>query len=141
MTAVPGCCAAINALVISGLSSKSFVFVGFLSDDNKALKEQLGELKNETRTMIFYISPHDVLKNLKLLIDVFGEDRIASVSREMTKIHEETIRGTLKDILSNFESRDIKGEFVLVVAGIDKNVIKECRKNLLKAFYDSENKK
>ena len=60
-----------------------------------------------------------------MLIDVFGEDRIASVSREMTKIHEETIRGTLKDILSNFESRDIKGEFVLVVAGIDKNVIKD----------------
>ena len=125
VTAVPGCCAAINALVISGLSSKSFVFVGFLSDDNKTLKEQLGELRNETRTMIFYISPHDVLKNLKLLIDVFGEDRIASISREMTKIHEETIRGTLKDILSNFESRDIKGEFVLVVAGIDKNVIKD----------------
>ena len=141
VTAVPGCCAAINALVLSGLNSKSFVFVGFLADDNKKLKEQLDELKNETRTMIFYISPHDVIKNLKLLIDTFGEMRLASISREMTKIHEETVRGTLKELLTNFESRDIKGEFVLVVDGIDKNIIKELEtekwlKLSVKEHYD-----
>lgn len=125
VTAIPGCCAAINALVLSGLNSKSFVFVGFLNDDNKKLKEQLASLKDETKTMIFYLSPHDVIKDLRILIDTFGEMRFASISREMTKIHEETIRGTLKELLSDFENRDIRGEFVLVVEGIDKSVIKE----------------
>lgn len=122
--AVPGCCAAINALVLSGLDSDSFVFVGFLKDDNKKRKEQLENLKSETRTMVFYISPHDILKDLKQLIEVFGEERNASLSREMTKVHEETVRGTLKEIHKVFESRDIKGEFVLVVSGMDKDLLK-----------------
>lgn len=124
ITAVPGCCAAINALVLSGLDSDSFVFVGFLKDDNKKRKEQLENLKTETRTMVFYISPHDILKDLKQLIEVFGEERNASLSREMTKVHEETVRGTLKEIHKVFESRDIKGEFVLVVSGMDKDLLK-----------------
>lgn len=124
ITAVPGCCAAINALVLSGLDSDSFVFVGFLKDDNKKRKEQLENLKSETRTMVFYISPHDILKDLKQLIEVFGEERSASLSREMTKLHEETVRGTLKEIHKVFESRDIKGEFVLVVSGMDKDLLK-----------------
>lgn len=124
ITAVPGCCAAINALVLSGLDSDSFVFVGFLKDDNKKRKEQLENLKSETRTMVFYISPHDILKDLKQLIEVFGEERNASLSREMTKVHEETVRGTLKEIHKVFESRDIKGEFVLVVSGMDKDLLK-----------------
>jgi 16S rRNA (cytidine1402-2'-O)-methyltransferase len=124
ITAVPGCCAAINALVLSGLDSDSFVFVGFLKDDNKKRKEQLENLKSETRTMVFYISPHDILKDLKQLIEVFGEERNASLSREMTKVHEETVRGTLKEIYKVFESRDIKGEFVLVVSGMDKDLLK-----------------
>ena len=89
--AVPGACAGINALVVSGLSASSFVFVGFLSDDNKKRKKQIDNLKCEMRTMIFYISPHNIKKDLKLLIDVFGDERLASISREMTKIHEETI--------------------------------------------------
>ena len=125
VTAVPGCCAAINALVLSGLDTKSFVFVGFLYDDNKKLKEQLESLINETKTMVFYVSPHDVIDNLKSLISIFGEDRNATISREMTKIHEETVRGTLKDLMTYFSSKEIKGEFVLVVSGIDKDVIKE----------------
>lgn len=124
ITAVPGCCAAINALVLSGLDSDSFVFVGFLKDDNKKRKEQLESLKSETRTMVFYITPHDILKDLKQLIEVFGEERNASLSREMTKVHEETVRGTLKEIHKVFESRDIKGEFVLVVSGMDKDLLK-----------------
>lgn len=124
ITAVPGCCAAINALVLSGLDSDSFVFVGFLKDDNKKRKEQLENLKSETRTMVFYITPHDILKDLKQLIEVFGEERNASLSREMTKVHEETVRGTLKEIHKVFDSRDIKGEFVLVVSGMDKDLLK-----------------
>ena len=125
VTAVPGACAAVNALVLSGLDAKSFVFIGFLPDDKKKLKEQLDEIKNETRTMIFYISPHNIIDDLKNLITVFGKDRLASISREMTKIHEETLRGSLSDLLENFENRTIKGEFVLIVSGIDKNFIKE----------------
>lgn len=125
ITAVPGCCAAINALVVSGLDSKSFVFVGFLSEDNKKRRDQLSELKLETKTMVFYISPHDILKDINYLIEAFGEERMASISREMTKIHEEIIRGTLKAIYDEYSKRDIKGEFVLVVSGIDKNLKKE----------------
>lgn len=123
ITAIPGCSAVINALVLSGLDSDSFVFVGFLKDDNKKRKEQLKELEFETRTMVFYISPHDILKDIQYLIEIFGENRKASLSREMTKVHEETVRGTLKEIYNLFESRDIKGEFVLTVAGLDKKVL------------------
>ena len=125
VTAIPGCCAAINALVLSGLDAKSFVFIGFLPDDGKKRKELIEELSEETRTMIFYIAPHDILKSLKSLIEVFGTNRLAALSREMTKIHEECKRGTLEEIYDEFNKRDIKGEFVLVVDGIDRNVIKE----------------
>ena len=127
--AVPGCCAAINALVLSGLDAKSFIFVGFIQDDNKKREEQLSVLKNEIKTMIFYISPHDILKHLKYLIEVFGEDRSASLSREMTKVHEETIRGSIGYLLNYFENRDIKGEFVLVVSGLDKKIAKAIEVN------------
>lgn len=122
--AVPGACAAINALVVSGLDARSFVFVGFLSDDNKKRKEQLEELKNEIKTMIFYVSPHSFKKDIETLIKEFGEERESSVSREMTKIHEETTRGTLKEIFDDYESREIRGEFVLVVSGLDKEILK-----------------
>lgn len=126
---VPGACAGINALVISGLDASSFVFVGFLSDDNKMRKQMLNDLKVETKTMIFYISPHSLKKDLKSLMDVFGENRIASMSREMTKIYEETVRGSLIDIYDYFNSKAIKGEFVLIVSGIDKAEIVDTEKS------------
>lgn len=125
VTAVPGACAAVNALVLSGLDAKSFTFIGFLSDDKKKRCEQLEEIKKETKTMIFYVSPHDLLKNLNQLIENLGENRKASLSREMTKIHEETVRGTLKDILVYFESSNVRGEFVLIVDGLDKSIIRQ----------------
>ena len=125
---VPGACAGINALVVSGLDASSFVFVGFLSDDNKKRKNQLSDLENEMRTMIFYISPHNLKKDLKSLIEVFGETRLASISREMTKIHEETIHASLKEILNYFDSKEIRGEFVLVVSGIDKELVSNAKK-------------
>lgn len=124
ITAIPGACAAINALVLSGFDARSFVFVGFLYDDNKKRKEQLDELKSETRTMIFYISVHDILKDLKSFIQVFGEDRCVSVAREMTKVYEEIKRGTLKEIYEYFKNKEAKGEFVLVVSGLDKELKK-----------------
>ena len=125
---VPGACAGINALVVSGLDARSFVFVGFLSDDNKKRKNQLSDLVNEMRTMIFYISPHNLKKDLKSLIENFGEMRLASISREMTKIHEETIHASLKEILDYFDSKEIRGEFVLVVSGIDKEIVSNAKK-------------
>lgn len=125
VTAVPGACAAINALVLSGLDAREFVFVGFLEEDNKKKKIQLERLINETRTMIFYISPHSILKDLKSLSEVFGDERNVSITREMTKMHEEIKRGKIVDIINYYEVNEIRGEFVLVVEGIDKNIIRD----------------
>lgn len=125
LTAVPGACAAINALVMSGIDAKAFTFIGFLPEDNKHRKELLSKYRNETNTMIFYISSHNLKKDLKSLIETFGEERLASLSREMTKIHEENVRDSLSYISKHFDNKDIKGEFVLVVEGLDKNILKE----------------
>lgn len=125
ITAIPGACAAINALVLSGLSAKNFTFIGFLSEDNKKRKEQLSNLSDKMETMIFYISSHNLKKDIKSLIEVFGNDRDASISREMTKKFEETVRGNLAYISDYFSEKEIRGEFVLIVAGISKDVLKE----------------
>ena len=136
--AVPGACAGINALVVSGLSTSSFVFVGFLLDDNKKKKKQIDNLISETRTMIFYISPHNIKKDLKLLIDVFGDERKASISREMTKVHEETIRGTLKSIYNHFNENEVRGEFVLIVNGTDEEKITNAKREKWKEISVEE---
>lgn len=137
VTAIPGACAAINALVMSGMDARSFIFIGFLSDNNKVRKEQLSNLINDTRTMVFYISPHSFLKDIDSLMDVFGMNRIASVSREMTKIHEENIRASLKEIKEHFINTEIRGEFVLVVEGKDKaELLEEMKKKWLSISLD-----
>ena len=125
LIAIPGACAAVNALVLSGLSAKTFTFIGFLSEDNKKRKEQLSNLVDKMETMIFYISSHNLKKDLKSLIDVFGSDRKASLSREMTKKFEETIRGDLAFISEYFDEKEVKGEFVLVLNGADKDELRE----------------
>ena len=125
ITSVPGPCAAINALVMSGIDAKSFIFIGFLPEDNRHRKDALVNLAEETRTMIFYISSHNIKKDLKDLIEIFGDERNASLSREMTKIYEENVRSTLKNIYECFKEKIIRGEFVLVVEGLDKKVLKE----------------
>lgn len=129
ITAIPGACAAINALVLSGLDASEFVFIGFLQEDNVKRKKQLETLLNETKTMIFYISPHSLKKDLKSVIEIFGSDRKASIAREMTKKYEEVVRGSLDEINNHFTDKEIKGEFVLVVEGIDKLKLKEDLKN------------
>jgi 16S rRNA (cytidine1402-2'-O)-methyltransferase len=86
----------------------------------KGRQKKLTELVSEKRTMIFYESPYRVLKTLSQFIDYFGEDRNVSVSREMTKIHAETIRGTLKEVFSFFNNKSIKGEFVIILEGMLK---------------------
>ncbi len=113
---LPGATALIPALVQSGLPSDRFCFEGFLPH-KKGRAKRLAELAGEPRTMIFYESPYRVRKTLEQLAGVMGEDREVSVSRELTKKFEETVRGTLAELIAHFSVREPKGEFVIVVAG------------------------
>ncbi len=114
--ALPGATAFVPALTVSGLISNEFVFVGFLPV-KKGRQTKLNELKEEKRTLILYESPHKITKTLKDLAESFGAERKASLSREITKKFEETIRGTLTELHKISESRNLKGEMVLVVEG------------------------
>ncbi|MCU0446352.1 MAG: 16S rRNA (cytidine(1402)-2'-O)-methyltransferase [Microscillaceae bacterium] len=116
---LPGATAFVPALVKSGLPSERFTFEGFLPV-KKGRKTRLESLKNETRTMIFYESPFRLLKTLNEFIETFGTERPASVSRELTKMFEETFNGTLAEVLAHFQAKAIKGEIVLVVGGTEK---------------------
>ncbi len=113
---VPGPCAAVTALAVSGLATGRFTFEGFLSTAKKRRFEHLEELKTEKRTMIFYEAPHKLLQTLKDMLEVLGDRRV-SISREMTKLHEETLRTTLSGALAHFTETAPKGEFVLVIEG------------------------
>ncbi len=106
----------VPALSNSGLPSERFVFEGFLPP-KKGRQTRLIQLAEEERTIIFYESPHRLIKTLKQLAEYFGKDRMASVSREISKLHEENIRGTLEELLNYYENNTLKGEIVLVVAG------------------------
>lgn len=114
--ALPGATAFVPALTVSGLTSNEFIFVGFLPV-KKGRQTKLNELKEEKRTMIFYESPHKITRTLKDLAELFGEERKASLSREISKKFEETIRGNLIELHQISESRNLKGEMVLVVEG------------------------
>ena len=113
---LPGATALVPALVNSGFPTDRFVFEGFLPV-KKGRQTRLEHLASETRTMVFYESPHKLLKTLEQFSQVFGPDRPVSVSRELTKLFEETVRGSLQEVLAHFKSHPPKGEFVLVVAG------------------------
>lgn len=113
---LPGATAFVPALVKSGLPSDKFVFEGFLPH-KKGRKTRLELLAQEERTMVLYESPHRLLKALDQFIEHFGEDRQASVSRELTKLHEETVNGTLKELKAHFEKGQVKGEIVVVIDG------------------------
>lgn len=113
---IPGACAAISALCVSALPTQRFCFEGFLSVTRKNRLAHLESLKNEQRTMIFYEAPHKLLQTLQDLLEVLG-DRPVSLSRELTKLHEETFRGSLSQALAHFQQVQPKGEFVLVLAG------------------------
>lgn len=113
---LPGPTAFVPALVNSGLPSDRFTFEGFLPH-KKGRQTRLIELKEETRTMVFYESPHRLIKSLEQFAEYFGADRQASVSRELSKMFEETARGTLQEIIAHFTAKGVKGEIVIVVAG------------------------
>jgi len=114
---LPGATAFVPALVNSGLPNDKFVFEGFLPV-KKGRQTRLILLAEETRTMIFYESPHKLLKTLTQFAEYFGEDRLISVSRELTKLYEETIRGTVKEVLQHYTEKPPKGEIVIVVSGL-----------------------
>lgn len=113
---LPGATAFVPALVNSGLPNDRFLFEGFLPD-KKGRQTRLKLLSDETRTIIFYISPHKLLKTLAEFIAIFGADRQASLSRELTKLHEETQRGSLTELLEYYKDKNIKGEIVLIISG------------------------
>ncbi|MBL7859472.1 MAG: 16S rRNA (cytidine(1402)-2'-O)-methyltransferase [Cyclobacteriaceae bacterium] len=113
---LPGATAFVPALVKSGLPSDRFVFEGFLPH-KKGRQTVLKKLAEEERTMIFYESPYRLVKTLEQFSEYFGANRSASVSRELTKLFEETVNGSLAEILLHFSAKDVKGEIVIVVAG------------------------
>ena len=117
--AIPGPCAAITALSISGQATGRFCFEGFLSTSKKSRREHLESLQAEQRTMIFYEAPHKLLSTLEDLKEAFGADRGISLCRELTKLHEEVVRTTLGEAVEKYTANPPKGEFVLIVAGAE----------------------
>ena len=115
--AIPGPCAVITALSISGQSTGRFCFEGFLSTAKKSRREHLESLQKERRTMIFYEAPHKLMNTLEDMASVFGGDRSISLCRELTKLHEEVVLTTLSGAIEKYTENAPKGEFVLVVAG------------------------
>ena len=120
LTVLPGPTAFVPAIINSGLPCERFCFEGFLPQ-KKGRATRLGKLKEEERTMIFYESPFRLIKTLQQFIEVFGEERQASVSREISKMFEENKRGTILDCLNHFSNKTVKGEIVIVVAGKKNN--------------------
>lgn len=114
---IPGCCALISALAVSGLRTGRFTFEGFLSTSKKSREAHLDSLKTEQRTMIFYEAPHKLRATLADMAAVFGGERRIALCRELTKLHEETLRMTLKEAVHYYAQAAPKGEFVLVIEG------------------------
>jgi len=113
---LPGATAFVPALVNSGLPNDRFIFEGFLPV-KKGRQKRLKALLEEDKTMIFYESPHRLIKALEQFSELFGADRQASVSREISKLHEENIRGTLAELIQHFKQKNVKGEIVIVLSG------------------------
>jgi 16S rRNA (cytidine1402-2'-O)-methyltransferase len=111
---IPGACAFVNALICSGLNTREFIFIGFLPTNNKEKKEKLNKLKNENKTLIFYESPHKIKITLENMLEIFGNRKIV-LAKEISKIHEEFIRGTIDEVLE--KSKEIKGEIVILIEG------------------------
>ncbi len=120
---VPGACAAISALSVSGLSTGRFVFEGFLPMQKKGRMDRLSELKNEKRTIIFYEAPHKLKRTLEDFADTFGKERKISLCREMTKFFEEILRTTVGEALAKYEAEPPKGEFVLILEGASEEPV------------------
>ena len=116
---LPGATAFVPALVSSGLPCDRFAFEGFLPQ-KKGRQTKLESLKDEDRTMIFYESPYRLVKTLQQFAETYGGDRQVSVCREISKVHEESVRGTLEEVIAHFKEKEPKGEIVIILAGCDK---------------------
>ena len=125
---VPGACALINALIASGMNTREFVFYGFLPLNKKLRKNKLEEIKKENKTIILYEAPHKINQTLKDLLDEIGNINIV-IARELTKIHEEFIRGTVKEIIEKYT--DLKGEIIIIIEGINNVNSNEELKEIL----------
>lgn len=139
---VPGACAAISALSVSGLPTGRFVFEGFLSTQKKGRMDRLNELKTEKRTVIFYEAPHKLLRTLEDFCEVFGADRQISLCRELTKVFEEVYRTTVGEALERYRETPPKGEFVLILQGAPEEEKTENWENISPeahvAMYEKE---
>jgi 16S rRNA (cytidine1402-2'-O)-methyltransferase len=113
---LPGATALIPALAVSGIPSDRFIFEGFLPVKKGRLTKLLS-LAKEQRTMVFYESPHRLIKTLQQFLEYFGENRYAAVCREISKLHEETFRGSISELITHFSSKTIKGEIVIIISG------------------------
>lgn len=123
VTALPGACAFVNALIISGLPTRRVAFEAFLPADRKERDEILESLKTETRTIVVYEAPHRLVKTLKLLLETLGDRRL-TVCRELTKKHETVFQTTFSEAVSYYEENEPRGECVLVIAGRDRRELK-----------------
>lgn len=129
VTVVPGACAAVSALAMSGLATGKFVFEGFLSANKTERRTRLEEIKNEQRTLIIYEAPHKLKNTLSDMAEIFGNDRRISLCRELTKLNEEVMRTTVGDAVLYYEENEPRGEFVLIIEGAQK--AEECANPLL----------
>lgn len=136
---IPGAVACIQALICSGFDVSKFAFEGFLSINKRCRKERLEILKNETRTMVFYEAPHKLKRTLDDFKTAFGGDRKIVLAREITKIHEEMLRFTIDDAIAYYDENDIKGEFVIVLAGAPKKeeVVEETISELMEQYTEA----
>ena len=125
---LPGATAFVPAIVSSGLPDDRFCFEGFLPQ-KKGRQSRLESLRDESRTMVFYESPYRVLKTLQQFAEYFGEDRCVCCCREISKVHEESVRGTLSEVIAHFTQTEPRGEFVIVVAGKEKEKEKKKENN------------
>ena len=139
---IPGACAAINALIASGLDTKEFVFYGFLSINKKIRQEKLEKIRKENKTIILYEAPHKILKTLEDLSKIIDKRKIV-IAREITKIHEEFIRGNINEILENY--KEPKGEHIILIEGSKEIFEEENLKNIdieeLYKFYEKQGMK
>lgn len=144
VTHIPGCCAAVTALVLSGLDTSRFVFEGFLPMDKQERRARLADLAEEHRTFVLHEAPHKLKNTLKELAETLGADRGLALCRELTKRNEEILRTTLADAIAHYETEAPRGEYVLVIAGKTKDT-STCDEALLAlspeehvAYYESK---
>lgn len=125
VTSIPGPVAAINALILSGISPRRFAFEGFLSVNKRHRREHLESLKNDTHTLIFYEAPHKLRDTLEDMCKIFGTNRRIALARELTKIHEEILRMTISEAVEYYKEINPRGEYVLIIAGAEKQSTEE----------------